>query len=92
MAIISVKLPEPQFEGQTKTKLGNSRMRTMVESVVTKGLNEYLEENPRSAKLVIDKCLMAKRAREAARKAREVTRKKSGLFTMPGKLADCRCV
>ncbi len=88
-AIISVKLPEPQFEGQTKTKLGNSIMRTMVESVVSSGLAVYLEENPRVAKVVIDKCLLAKRAREAARKAREVTRKQSGLGGMPGKLADC---
>ena len=89
VAIISVKLPEPQFEGQTKTKLGNSKMRAMTESVVTKGLQEFLEEHPKSARLIIDKCLMARRAREAARKAKEVTRKKSGLFQMPGKLADC---
>ncbi len=89
VAIISVKLPEPQFEGQTKTKLGNSIMRTMTESVVTKGLQQYLEENPKSAKLILDKCLMAKRAREAARKAREFTRKKSGVFSKPDKLADC---
>ncbi len=88
-AIISVKLPEPQFEGQTKTKLGNSIMRTMVESVVSSGLAVYLEEHPRVAKIMIDKCLLAKRAREAARKAREVTRKQSGLGGMPGKLADC---
>ncbi|MBQ4062283.1 MAG: DNA topoisomerase (ATP-hydrolyzing) subunit B [Christensenellaceae bacterium] len=88
VAIISVKLPEPQFEGQTKTKLGNSIMRTQTESVVTKGLNEYLEENPKSAKLILDKCLMAKRAREAARKARDMTRKKSGVFSMPDKLAE----
>ena len=89
VAIISVKLPEPQFEGQTKTKLGNSVMRTMVEGVVTRGLSEYMEENPKTSKLIIEKCLTAKRAREAARKAREVTRKKAGLFSMPGKLADC---
>ena len=88
VAIISVKLPEPQFEGQTKTKLGNSIMRTQTESVVTRGLTEYLEENPKSAKLIIDKCLMAKRAREAARKARDMTRKKTGLFSMPDKLAE----
>ncbi|MBQ4627708.1 MAG: DNA topoisomerase IV subunit B, partial [Clostridia bacterium] len=88
VAIISVKLPEPQFEGQTKTKLGNSIMRTQTESVVTKGLNEYLEENPKSAKLILDKCLMAKRAREAARKARDMTRKKSGVFSLPDKLAE----
>jgi len=89
VAIISVKLPEPQFEGQTKTKLGNSNMRTMVENCVTKGLQEYLEENPRNAKRIIDKCIMAMSAREAARKARDVSRKKSGLFAMPAKLADC---
>ena len=89
VAIISVKLPEPQFEGQTKTKLGNSIMRTMTESVAAKGLAQYLEENPKAAKLILDKCLMAKRAREAARKAREFTRKKSGIFSMPDKLADC---
>ena len=87
VAIISVKLPEPQFEGQTKTKLGNSVMRTLVESVVVKGMNQYLEENPKAGKAIIDKCLMARRAREAARKARDVTRKKSGLFSMPSKLA-----
>ena len=87
VAIISVKLPEPQFEGQTKTKLGNSLLRTLVESVVVKGMNQYLEENPKAGKAIIDKCLMARRAREAARKARDVTRKKSGLFSMPSKLA-----
>ena len=87
VAIISVKLPEPQFEGQTKTKLGNSVMRTLVESVVVKGMNQYLEEHPKAGKAIIDKCLMARRAREAARKARDVTRKKSGLFSMPSKLA-----
>ena len=87
VAIISVKLPEPQFEGQTKTKLGNSVMRTLVESVVVKGMNQYLEENPTAGQAIIDKCLMARRAREAARKARDVTRKKSGLFSMPSKLA-----
>lgn len=87
VAIISVKLPEPQFEGQTKAKLGNSVMRTLVESVVVKGMNQYLEENPKAGKAIIDKCLMARRAREAARKARDVTRKKSGLFSMPSKLA-----
>lgn len=88
VAIISVKLPEPQFEGQTKTKLGNSIMRTLVESVVVKAMSQYLEENPKEAKAIIDKCLMARRAREAARKARDVTRKKSGLFSMPSKLAQ----
>ena len=89
VAIISVKLPNPQFEGQTKTKLGNSNMRMLVENCVTKGLSEYLEENPREAKRIVDKCLMARNAREAARKARDVSRKKAGLFSMPQKLADC---
>ncbi len=89
VAIISVKLPEPQFEGQTKTKLGNSYMRTLTESIVSAGISEYLEENPKSAKRIMDKCIMARAAREAARKARDVTRKKSGLFSMPAKLADC---
>ena len=89
VAIISVKLPNPQFEGQTKTKLGNSNMRMLVENCVTKGLQEYLEENPREAKRIVDKCLMARNAREAARKARDVSRKKAGLFSMPQKLADC---
>lgn len=89
IAIISVKLPEPQFEGQTKTKLGNSSMRTMVENVVTKGMQEYLEEHPKNAKRIVDKCIMAMNAREAARHARDVSRKKTGLFAMPVKLADC---
>lgn len=89
VAIISVKLPEPQFEGQTKTKLGNSIMRTLVEGMVTRGLQEYLEENPKPAKLIVDKCMTAMHAREAARKAREVTRKKSGPLAMPTKLAPC---
>ena len=89
VVVISVKLPEPQFEGQTKTKLGNSYMRTLTEAIVTRGLSEYLEENPKSAKRIMDKCITAQAAREAARKARDVTRKKSGLFSMPAKLADC---
>lgn len=89
VAIISVKLPEPQFEGQTKSKLGNSKMRTMVESSVNSGMSAFLEENPKIARIIIDKCVTAMRAREAARKAREVTRKKAGLGAMPGKLADC---
>ncbi len=89
--VVSVKLTEPQFEGQTKTKLGNAYMRTMVDSVVTKGLTQYMEEHPQVAKLVLDKCLSASRAREAARKARELTRRKSVLDSaaLPGKLADC---
>lgn len=90
-AIISVKLTEPQFEGQTKTKLGNAYIRTMVDDAVYAGLTRYLEENPAQAKTIVDKCLSASRAREAARKARELTRRKSVLDSaaLPGKLADC---
>ena len=90
-AIISVKLEEPQFEGQTKTKLGNSEMRTLVENMVNEKLAAFFEENPEVGKLIIEKALMASRAREAARKAREATRRKSPLESnsMPGKLADC---
>jgi len=90
-AIISVKLLEPQFEGQTKTKLGNSEIRSLVENVVTEKLTDYFEENPTVARIVMDKCLMASRARDAARKARELTRRKSAFesTTLPGKLADC---
>ena len=89
VVVISVKLTEPQFEGQTKTKLGNSFMRTLTESVVSKSLSEYLEENPREAKKIIEKCILARSAREAARKAKESTRKNSKLFSMPDKLSDC---
>ena len=90
-AIISVKLTEPQFEGQTKTKLGNSEMRALTDSTVAEGLNTFLEENPATAKIIVDKCLTAKRAREAAKKARELTRRKTALesASLPGKLADC---
>ncbi|HOJ11837.1 MAG TPA: DNA topoisomerase (ATP-hydrolyzing) subunit B [Clostridiales bacterium] len=90
-AIISVKLLEPQFEGQTKTKLGNSEVRGIVENVVSEKLEYYLEENPAEARAIIEKCTMAARAREAARKARELTRRKSALEStaLPGKLADC---
>jgi len=90
-AIVSVKLINPQFEGQTKTKLGNSDIRNLVENVVTEKLMNYLEENPSVARAIIEKCIMASRAREAARKARELTRRKSALetTTLPGKLADC---
>lgn len=90
-AIISVKLRFPQFEGQTKTKLGNSEMRGLVESVVNEGLAEYLAENPSVARKIIEKCLLAARARDAARKAKELTRRKSALevSALPGKLADC---
>jgi len=91
-AIISVKLSNPQFEGQTKTKLGNSEIRTIVESSVTEKLSAFFEENPNVAKVVMEKCLSANRAREAAKKAREMTRRKSVLesTTLPGKLADCQ--
>jgi len=91
-AIISVKLPEPQFEGQTKTKLGNAEIRSLVETVINDKLTAYLEENPSIARTVIDKCLSASRARDAARKAREMTRRKNALESnaLPGKLADCQ--
>ena len=90
-AVISVKLHDPQFEGQTKTKLGNTEIRGLVQGAVTKGLSEYLEENPAPAKRIIGKATQALKAREAARKAREMTRRKGVLdsFSMPGKLADC---
>ena len=89
VAVISVKLPDPQFEGQTKTKLGNSYMRTLTENIVYNGLSEYLEENPKNGKRIVETCILAMNAREAARKARDMTRKKSGIFSMPAKLADC---
>ena len=91
-AIISVKVPEPQFEGQTKTKLGNSEVRSIVDSIVTTKLAEFFDENPSVGKLIIEKSLAANRAREAARKARELTRRKGALAgsTLPGKLADCQ--
>ncbi len=90
-AIISVKLTEPQFEGQTKTKLGNSDVKGIVESMVSEGLSEYIEENPKVAIAILQKALDAQRAREAAKKARELTRRKNALdvSTLPGKLADC---
>ncbi len=90
-AIISVKLVEPQFEGQTKTKLGNSEVRGIVEAVTADGLSAFLEENPAVARLIVDKALTAARAREAARKARELTRRKGALevTSLPGKLTDC---
>lgn len=90
-AIISVKLHDPQFEGQTKTKLGNTEIRPLVQNAVTRGLAEYLEENPTPAKRIVGKATQALKAREAARKAREMTRRKNVLdsFSLPGKLADC---
>ena len=92
VAIISVKLTDAQFESQTKAKLGNSEIRTLVDSIVSTKLQEYLEENPGVAKIILEKALAANRAREAARKARELTRRKNaldGISTLPGKLADC---
>ena len=90
-AIISVKIEDPQFEGQTKQKLGNSEARGAVDSVVSKQLEIYLEQNPSVAKMTVEKSVMAQRAREAARKARDLTRRKSALdgMSLPGKLADC---
>ena len=90
-AIVSVKLTNPQFEGQTKAKLGNAEVKGFVETNTSEHLTYFLEENPKQAKVIIDKCLKAQRAREAARKAREITRKSSVLETtsLPGKLADC---
>lgn len=91
-AIISVKIPEPQFEGQTKSKLGNAEIRPMVEAAVTDKLMTFFEENPDIAKIIMDKCLSASRAREAAKKAREMTRRKTVFESnsLPGKLADCQ--
>ncbi len=90
-AIVSVKIVEPQFEGQTKTKLGNSEIRPLVDSLVSDKLATYFEETPSAARAVLDKCLSAARAREAARKARDLTRRKTALESaaLPGKLADC---
>nr|MCR4943109.1 DNA gyrase subunit B [Clostridium sp.] len=89
-AVVSVKIGEPQFEGQTKTKLGNSEVRGVVDSIVGEGVGIFLEENPNVSKIIIDKALMASRARDAARKARELTRKSVlERSSLPGKLADC---
>ena len=90
-AIVSVKLVEPQFEGQTKTKLGNAYIRGLVDSAVSEGMSVYLEEHPSEARAIVDKCLTAARARDAARKARELTRRKTALdsTSLPGKLTDC---
>ncbi len=91
VAVVSVKLPEPQFEGQTKTRLGNSEVKAIVESAVADGLNEYLENHPQDGRRIIDKCLTSARAREAARKARDLVIRKGALEggMLPGKLADC---
>ncbi|MBU2406707.1 MAG: intein-containing DNA gyrase subunit B, partial [Nanoarchaeota archaeon] len=91
-AIISVKIPEPQFEGQTKTKLGNSEVKGMVDGIVYDSLITFFEENPTIAKMIVGKCVSAAKAREAARRARELTRRKSALESgsLPGKLADCQ--
>ena len=91
VAIISIKIPEPQFEGQTKQKLGNSEARGAVDSVVSEQLTYFLEQNPNVAKVICEKAILAQRAREAARKARDLTRRKSALdgMSLPGKLADC---
>ncbi|MDA1188456.1 MAG: DNA topoisomerase (ATP-hydrolyzing) subunit B [Chloroflexi bacterium] len=90
-AVVSVKLPEPQFEGQTKTKLGNPEIRTQVESAVAEGFTIYLDEHPKEAKLIVEKCLTSQRAREAARKARDLIIRKNAMEggALPGKLADC---
>ena len=92
VCVISLKVPNPQFEGQTKTKLGNSEARGIVDSIVTEGLSEYFEENPTITKRILEKSMLAARARVAARKARELTRRKNALelnLGLPGKLADC---
>ncbi len=89
--VINTKVPEPQFEGQTKTKLGNSEVRSIIDSIVSEGIGTFLEENPQEAKKILEKAIVSSRARDAARKARELTRRKSALEStaLPGKLADC---
>ena len=90
-AIISVKHPDPQYEGQTKTKLGNSEVRKIVSSILGEQLDRFFMENPETAKIIVDKAILASKARLAAKKARELTRRKSALeiTSLPGKLADC---
>src|SRR6185437_10748641 len=92
VSIISVKLPEPQFEGQTKTKLGNSEVEGMVAGLVNEKLGQYLEENPSEARRIINRAIEAATAREAARKAKDLVRRKGALDSgsLPGKLADCQ--
>jgi DNA gyrase subunit B len=91
-AIVSVKLQDPQFEGQTKTKLGNAKIRPIVNGLVTERLEFFLEENPKHARAIVEKCMQAQRAREAAKKARDLTRRKNVLegSGLPGKLVDCK--
>ena len=91
-AVVSVKLQEPQFEGQTKTKLGNARVRTIVYSLVSERMEFFFEENPKIARAIVEKCMMASRAREAAKKARDLSRRKNALdgSGLPGKLVDCK--
>jgi DNA gyrase subunit B len=91
-AIVSVKLQDPQFEGQTKTKLGNAKLRPIVNALVTERLDFFLEENPKIARVIVEKCMSAARAREAAKKARDLTRRKNALdgSGLPGKLVDCK--
>jgi DNA gyrase subunit B len=91
VAVISVKVPEPQFEGQTKTKLGNSEVRGIVESLINENLGNFFEENPQVSKIILQKCVTSAKAREAAARARELTRRKGALnsHSLPGKLADC---
>ena len=91
-AVLSIKIPQPQFEGQTKTKLGNSEVAGQVAKVVFDELNTYFEENPKDAKLIVEKSVDAARAREAARKAKDLVRRKGALSdnSLPGKLADCQ--
>src|SRR5207247_6477187 len=91
-AVISVKLPEPQFEGQTKAKLGNAEVKGQVQGALADALGQYLDENPADGRRIIEKCLTSARAREAARKARDLVIRKGALegMSVPGKLADCQ--